>query len=193
MKEKLKQAFSERKKRYITDDGLVKAAVLVPIYLKNGQCHILFTKRTETVKVHKGQISFPGGAYEEVDRTLVNTALRESVEEIHLDKGMVEVLGELDDATTVTSNYVISPFVGVIPWPYDFALDKREVEEIIEVPITALLDKNAVQEVRKSINGTEATLYYYHYQGRIIWGATAAILRQFLDIFTEVNESGESD
>jgi len=185
--ERLAQALSKRKKHCITEASLTRAAVLVPIYLKGGQYHILFTKRTETLKVHKGQISFPGGAYQEEDRTLVNTALRESAEEINLVAECVEVLGELDDTTTITSNYVISPFVGAIPWPYQFRLDSREVEEIIELPVLGLLDKDCVREVRKSINGREITSYYYHYHGRVIWGATAAILKQFLDIFSSVS------
>lgn len=192
IRHKLRQSLSKRKKYYITDTGLIPAAVLVPIYLKEGQYCILFTRRTEKVKVHKGQISFPGGAQEEGDETLLDTALRECAEEINLEGSRVEILGELDDTTTVTSNYVIFPFVGVIPWPYQFKLDEEEVEEIIEAPIASLLDKDCVQELTESINNNrKITSYYYHYQGRVIWGATASILKQFLDIFVRI--SGEEE
>jgi len=160
--------------------------VLVPIYEKEGQHHILFTKRTDRVREHKGEISFPGGAYEEGDETLVITALRECAEEIGLPAEEVEVLGELDDIVSRVSNYVISPFVGFIPWPYQFRLDVEEVEELIEVPVLALLDKDCLRQETDIINNVEDTLYFYHYRERVIWGATAKILNQFLGILSQV-------
>ncbi len=175
-----------RQKRHIVDASRESAAVLLPIYYTPGQYYILFTKRTEKVKEHKGQICFPGGAYEEEDGTLVNTALRECAEEIGLMTEEVEVLGELDDTATTTSNYIISPFVAVIPWPYPFKVDEYEAEEIIEVPISALLDKNSLHHETEIVDGEVTISYFYHYQGRVIWGATAKILNQFLDIFTQV-------
>jgi len=188
MKQRLRQVLSLRQKRHVVATGRVPAAVLLPIYYKQRQYYILFTKRTETVKEHKGQICFPGGAYQEGDGTLVNTALRECAEEIGLMADEVEVLGELDDIVTVASGYIISPFVGLIPWPQALKVDPREADEIIEVPISALLDKDCLREEIKTIDGEAATLYFYHYQGRVIWGATAKILNQFLDIFSQVVE-----
>ena len=179
----LKQALSRRRKRHIVDASLVPAAVLLPIYYKQDQYYILFTKRTETVKEHKAQISFPGGAYHEGDGTLLNTALRECAEEIGLMADQVEVLGELDDIVTETSSYIVSPFVGVIPWPYQFKVNGVEVEEIIEVPISALVGKGCLSLETKVIDGKAVTSYFYHYQERVIWGATAKILHQFLGIF----------
>ena len=129
MKQELKKSLSLRLKHYISETNLIPAAVLVPIFLKQGQYYILFTKRTEKVKEHKGQISFPGGSYEEGDRTLLNTALRESAEEIGLRPKDVEILGELDDGLSLTSNYVISPFVALIPWPYKFIKNKDETDD----------------------------------------------------------------
>ena len=191
MKQRLRQALSQRKKRRIVDASLTPSAVLVPIYHKQGEYYILFTKRTEDVKNHKGQISFPGGVHQEEDRTLVDTALRESAEEIGLMPNDVEVLGELDDTTTVTSSYIISPFVGLIPWPYPFKLNTVEAEEIIEVPISALLNKDCLRQETEIKDGKTVTLYFYHYQGRVIWGATAKILTQFLDIFAQVSRPPE--
>ena len=186
MEQRLRQALSWGQKQHILDAKLVPSAVLVPIYYKQGQYYILFTKRTERVKEHKGQISFPGGARQKGDRTLIDTALRECAEEIGLGPGEVEVLGELDDTITETSNYIISPFVGLIPWPYQFKVDGWETEEIIEVPISALMDEDCLRKETKIIGGQEVTSYFYHYRGRVIWGATARILRQFLDIFARV-------
>lgn len=188
VKQQLKQALSHRQKQYIIDSGRVAAAVLVPIYSKQGQYYILFTRRTDKVKEHKGEISFPGGAYQEGDGTLVGTALRECAEEIGLMSDKVEVLGELDDMVTAVSNYIVTPLVGLIPWPYLFKMDEEEVEEIIEVPIRALLDKGCLEQKTEIIEGVEDTLLFYHYQDRVIWGATAQILKQFLDIFGHVME-----
>ncbi len=186
MKQRLRHVLSLRQKRCIFATSRVPAAVLLPIYYKQGQYYILFTKRTETVKEHKGQICFPGGVYQEGDGTLVNTALRECAEEIGLMADEVEVLGELDDIATTASGYIVSPSVGLISWPQTLKVDQRETEEIIEVPISALLNKDCLHEETKIIDGEAVTSYSYHYQGRVIWGTTARILRQFLDIFAQV-------
>jgi len=191
MEQRLRQALSQRQKRHIVDARRVSSAVLVPIYQKQEQYYILFTQRTEKVKDHKGQISFPGGAYEEQDGSLVNTALREAAEEIGLIASDVEVLGELDDMATIGSGYIISPFVAVIPWPYQFKLDEWETEELIEVPISALFDKDCVRHETDVLDGQVVTTYFYHYQGRVIWGATARILKQLLDILASIMGSNE--
>lgn len=186
MEQRLKRALSQRQKRHIADSRRVQSAVLIPIYQKQGQCHILFIQRTDRVKDHKGQISFPGGAYEEKDGTLVNTALREAAEEIGLRTDDNEILGELDDIVTIGTNYIISPFVAAIPWPYDFEVDRWETEEIIEVPISALLDEGCVSQGTDILESRVVKTYFYNYRGRVIWGATARILNQFLDIWTEI-------
>jgi len=188
VEQKLKKYLSRRQKQPITGAELVPSAVLVPIYYKEGQYYILFTQRTERVKEHKGQISFPGGARQEGDKTLLDTALRESAEEIGLSPDEVQILGELDDAITTTSNYIVSPFVGAIPWPYKFKVDGWETEAIIEVPISALLAKDSLRKETEVIGGEKVTSYFYHYEGKVIWGATARILHQFLDIFDQAIE-----
>jgi 8-oxo-dGTP pyrophosphatase MutT (NUDIX family) len=186
MEQKLKQALSQRQKLSISDPRRVPSAVLIPIYRKQGQPHILFIQRTDRVRDHKGQISFPGGAYEEGDENLLQTALREATEEVGLMAEDVEVLGELDDFRTIGSNYVIAPFVAKIPWPYQFKVDEWETEEIIEVPISALLDESNVRQGKDILDGKEIDQYYYHYQDKVIWGATARILKQLLGILTNI-------
>jgi 8-oxo-dGTP pyrophosphatase MutT (NUDIX family) len=188
MEHRFEEVLSRRQKRRITDANLTTSAVLVPIYYKEGQYYILFTKRTERLKAHKGQISFPGGARHKKDRMLLDTALRESAEEIGLAPGDVKVLGELDDTATETSNYVISPFVALIPYPYQFKIDKREVAEIIEAPVSVLLDKECVSQETAVLGGKTLNLYVYKYKGRVIWGATASILHQFLNVFSRTLE-----
>ncbi len=176
---------SRRQKHHIVDAGRVLAAVLLPIYFKQGEYYLLFTKRTQKVKEHKGQISFPGGA-QEGGEALVNAALRECTEEIGLMAEEIEVLGELDDTITETSNYIISPFVSLIPWPYQFKVNEEEIEELIEVPISALLDRSCQRQETEIVEGEAVISYFYHYRGRVIWGATARILKQFLDIFVNI-------
>jgi len=181
VRQQLKQALSQRRKQAITDPSRIPAAVLVPIYEKEGEYYILFIKRSEWVEKHKGEISFPGGVHEASDKSLLDTALRECAEEIGLAPEAVEILGELDDELSVKTNYVISPFVALIPWPYQFKVDGRETEEIIEAPLSALWNRGHSHQVIR--DGERVTTYCYHYQGRVIWGATARILNKFLDIF----------
>jgi 8-oxo-dGTP pyrophosphatase MutT (NUDIX family) len=189
VKRKLKQVLSRRPKHHITDARYIPSAVLIPLYQKEGQYHILFIQRTERVKDHKGQISFPGGAYEERDGTLLNTALREAAEEVGLKADDIEILGELDDMLTIGSGYIISPFVAAIPWPYKFKVDNWETEEVIEVPLSVLLDKDCIRQGTDEIDGQEITTYFYHCGDKVIWGATARILNQFLDIIAGIVEN----
>ncbi len=187
IKDRLKQSLSQRQKKWHVDGSRVRAAVLVPIYCKHGQLHILLIKRTETVRVHKGEISFPGGTYEYEDGTLVNTALRESAEEIGLRPEDAEILGELDDELSLTTNYNISPFVAFIPWPYKFRLSPEETEEIINVPVQSLLDKTSRHRETRIVDGKAIIVHSYHYENRVIWGATACILNKFLSILVKHN------
>jgi 8-oxo-dGTP pyrophosphatase MutT (NUDIX family) len=184
MEKKLREFMAHRRKKSINAPERIPSAVLLPIYYKEGQCYILFTQRTNNVKEHKGQISFPGGARQDGE-SLLDTALREAREEIGLAPAEVEVLGELDDTATTTSNFVVTPFVGVIPWPNNLKADGWETDELIEVPIAALLDKKAREEKKEVVGGKPVTSYFYHYGDRVIWGATARILHQFLELYAQ--------
>ncbi len=182
MMETIRTLLSSRTKNILHDPSYKKSAVLVPLYDINGDYHIIFTQRTEKVTHHKGQISFPGGRKDEADATLRETALRESHEEIGITPEDVSIIGELDDIKTLSSSYIISPFVGFIPYPYYFRSNVDEIERIIEVPLAFLLDQtNERQEVREW-NGEIVEHYYFDYNGDIIWGATGRILKHFLEI-----------
>ena len=186
MKAKLRELLGRRRKRHIDDTDRVPSAVLIPVYEKAGEYHIVFIRRTKTVKTHQGQISFPGGTREISDRTLLDTAIRESYEEIGLRPGDVEILGELDDEVTTTSNYIVTPFIAMIPWPYRFTMNKDEVDEIIKIPVAALLDKDCLKPDTEFLDGKKFKSYAYHYKGKVIWGATARILHKFLNIVTQI-------
>lgn len=160
------------------------AAVLLPIYRHNGDYKVLFTRRSETVYYHRGQISFPGGGYEPQDVSLQYTALRESAEEIGLQPEDVQVLGQLDDLLTNNSNYLVRPFVGSIPYPYPFKLDTRETAYLIEVPLSFLRQHNPRAEEVRDCEGRPVQSFFFDYEGHTIWGATAKILKQFLDLLS---------
>jgi 8-oxo-dGTP pyrophosphatase MutT (NUDIX family) len=181
MKDKIKRILSHREKKVIVDDKLRPSGIILPIFCKDKKYHVLFTKRSQKVAHHKGQISFPGGAYEKGDRTLRVTAVRESCEEIGIKSEDVEILGELDDAIT-TSMFVITPFVGFIPYPYEFTISTDEIEEIMEIPIHDLLDESKCKEELRTFEEGPCTAYFFEYENHVIWGATAQILKQFLDL-----------
>ena len=185
MKEKLKKTLSERDRLEIEDDSLISAAVLIPLLEKDGEYHLLFTKRTDTLRDHKGQVSFPGGRCENHDATALETALRESYEEIGLCSETVDILGALDDRPTMHTNYLITPYVGVIPWPCELNIDPVEVDEVFTVPVSTLLDKDTLRQEDDPANDGTSDGYFYYCDNRIIWGATARIITQFLDIWSK--------
>ena len=180
--EQLQSILSLRERTVIEQPSFCRAAVLIPLFKKGKDYHLLFTKRTEQVKHHKGEISFPGGAFDEGDFQLEKTALREAFEEIGLREEDVQVLGALDDIITRTE-FIVTPFVGIFSgYPYPFKLSPVEIEELIEVPLPRLLDQGCFGE-RVIIQGdSERAVESYQYGKYIIWGATARILRQFLEL-----------
>jgi 8-oxo-dGTP pyrophosphatase MutT (NUDIX family) len=186
MIELIKSKLAAYQPELIEEEGLARAAVLVPLYENNGDPHILFTRRSELVEHHKGQISFPGGAWDETDRDLEHTAVRETWEEIGVDAAHVEVLGQLDEMITI-SNFLVRPFVGRItqPGPYPFSHSEIEVAEILEVPLAHLRDELNVVAEDRLYQGRTVTMYSYRWHDHLIWGATARILRQFLDLLVE--------
>jgi 8-oxo-dGTP pyrophosphatase MutT (NUDIX family) len=186
MMAQLKKVLAARGKLHVEEPGRVPAAVLVPVYEDGGGYHIVFIRRTQMVKTHKGQISFPGGARESCDRTLQDTAIRESAEEIGLQPDDVEVLGELDDELTATSNYVVTPFVAAMPWPYRFAINAGEVDEIITVPVRSLLEKGCLVPATELLDDAVVDSYAYRYGGLLIWGATARILYGLLSVIAAI-------
>ena len=184
LEERMKQRLSRRTKYHIVNDQLKNAAVIVLLYKKESDYWFLFTRRTETLSNHKGQISFVGGASDGENETILETALRETYEELGIDPKDINVLGELDDTSTITSKYIISPFVATIPHPYQYRINENEIQELIEVPLTVLMDKHNYREETQMLEGREIPVYIYEYNGYTIWGATARILKQFLKIIS---------
>jgi 8-oxo-dGTP pyrophosphatase MutT (NUDIX family) len=185
---RLRQVLSQRKIIHITGTDRIAAAVLIPIYRDNGEYYIVFTRRTHKVSTHKGQISFPGGARDPDDASMQDTALRECTEEVGIACNAVDILGELDDFATHVSYFLISPYVGLIPWPYEFTLSESETAEIIRVPISALLDETCMSEGNEIVGDKLVPACFYTYNGNVIWGATARILKQFLEIWQQAGK-----
>ena len=161
--------------------GPVPAAVLVPLFYRHGEPHLLFTKRTEQLNHHSGEISFPGGACQAEDKDRVETALRETWEEVGIAPQDVDLLGMLDDVFSI-HNYLVTPCVGVFPGNYPLKPNRAEIERIIEVPVAHLLCPEYRRVEQWGWQGRNYPVYFYTYQGDEIWGMTAAILKQFLAI-----------
>jgi 8-oxo-dGTP pyrophosphatase MutT (NUDIX family) len=178
VKQQIVKILRHHRKKKITGENLRASAVLVPLFYNQWQYHVLLTERSEEVNFHKGQVCFPGGTREPSDSSLLQTALREAEEEIGLRAQDVEILGEFDDSLTLTSDYIISPFVAFIPHPYPLKADGREIREIFSVPLSFLMDEANFKQ----------DSYEYVYDGHIIWGATARILKQLIDLLR--SESG---
>lgn len=152
----------------------------MPIFEKDGEVFIVLTKRTETVRAHKGEVSFPGGMYEDEDGSKLITALRECCEEIGLNKNDVKVIGKLDDMITLTG-FVISPYVGIMPYPYTLRTNPQEVAYIIYLPLRFLMEVSPLME-EAEYEGRVEQVPSFHYNGDRIWGATCRILLQFKKI-----------
>ncbi len=157
------------------------AAVLAPVVERRGEQYLLFTKRADHLGEHPGQMSFPGGGAEPGDRTILDTALREGFEEIGLLREEVEVIGRLDDIRTVTE-YAVSPFVVTVP-DRAYEPDRREVAEIALLPVAGLLDPdNYESDRREHPHYGEIVIHYFRVDGYTVWGATARILVQLLEL-----------
>ncbi len=187
LKQRIVQVLTTRTKKRLEDNKRRRSAVLIPLYEHEGQYFVLFTRRTEEVNYHKGQTCFPGGKISRKDNTARDTALRESFEEIGLKPEDVEILGELDDMYTVASDFIISPFVGVIPGTYNFIKNPREVKDIIRIPLSAFWKDTRFWLEGATIIGADGQphdfdAHFFDYKGELVWGATARILKGFLDL-----------
>src|SRR5688572_12145881 len=156
------------------------AAVLVPLVWHDGEWHVLFTRRTDRVESHKGQVSFPGGACDEGETTPEQTALREAEEEIGIHPEHVRVLGRLSNLITITY-FRVTLVVGVVKWPAVFRVGEHEVARVFTIPLAWLAD--ATNRWQFEIPGRNRSLIAYHpYDGELLWGATARITVDFLKV-----------
>jgi 8-oxo-dGTP pyrophosphatase MutT (NUDIX family) len=159
--------------------GRTDAGVLVPLYMQDGELRGVFTRRREDLRRHPGEISFPGGRSDEGDPDLRSTALREAQEEIGLPRDAVDVIGALQPTPTVVTGYAVYPFVGLIEPGHVWQLSEREVAEVLELPLRALLDGYGRRRLVR--RGLPIRTDTYVVGDHLIWGATARILADLFD------------
>ena len=165
----------------------IAAAVLVPIFERNDELHLLYTTRSTAHPQHAGQVSFPGGRHAaDRDSSLLATALRATEEEIGVRADHVDVMGALDPIHTFSSNFLITPFVGRIPHPYELRLDPREVADVFSIPLAVLDDPATIVVETWTLDGRAVPVTSYRHDGRTIWGATQRITASLLDLVTAI-------
>lgn len=164
------------------------AAVLLPFYYKNEEPFILFTLRNQRVTHHKGEISFPGGVFERNDPSLLHTALRETEEELGIPSKQIEVLGELDDVV-VPTKYHITPFAAQIQSPFHYQMNPHEIEQVLEIPLKHFLNEKNFEEKEMTYSEKKILMPFFYWKEHCIWGATARVLKQFLNLIHDTTIS----
>jgi len=174
---------SKSRARAFADGDLIArpAAVLVPLVKRSNGLHVILTRRTDHLSDHAGQISFPGGRQEEFDVTIEETALRETEEEIGLNRGHIELIGRIDDYYTVTG-YQVTPVIGLVTPPFDLVPDDHEVAEVFEVPLEFILNPGNQKLQTVTFEGTRRRYFAIPYREYYIWGATAGMLVNFSEV-----------
>ena len=176
---------AERLKDYprqtIPTDNLRPAAVLLPLFERDGKASLLFTVRTEHLEHHSGEISFPGGANDSTDTDLIATACRETEEEIGVRGDSIEILGRMDDFYSIYGYHVV-PYVGIIPPPEALQVASDEISAVFEAPVEFFRDPTVHHVEDWNHQGRIHPVDFYRYEKHVIWGLTAAMLRQFLTI-----------
>lgn len=180
--DKIFTVLQSRTPKTLGEERLEPAAVLVPIQERADGDYLVLTQRAAMLSSHRGQIAFPGGRVDRADSGPLAAALRESQEEIGIKPRDVRVLGQLDQITAA-ANYLVTPFVGVIPFPYEFHLNPAETAAVFSVPISALLDPGCFSmEPRSYPSARRDPIYHFRYGDWDIWGATARIIKQLLEL-----------
>jgi 8-oxo-dGTP pyrophosphatase MutT (NUDIX family) len=165
--------------------GMQAAAVLVPLFEADGETRVVLTRRPDTMPSHRGDVAFPGGkVHPEVDPTLLDAALREAEEEIGLPPPAVEVVAELETISTVTSRFLVAPFVGVLAEPPDLRPDPREVERVFDVALSELMADGVHQVEHWGTGVLTRDVHIFQLEDETVWGLTARILSGFLTLLT---------
>jgi len=157
------------------------AAVIIPLFFKDQKPHVLFTKRTDKVEHHKGQMSFPGGMQDKIDFDLQETALRETREEMGIKSEDITILGRTDNLLTNTK-FMVTPYVAHFPYPYPYVINEDEIASVLEVPLHHLLNPDIFRIEKWKRNGVLWDVHFYDFNGENIWGVTGFLLSNFLSI-----------
>ena len=156
-------------------DEFRPAAVLVPLVWVDDEIHILFTKRSEKLKHHSGQISFPGGGFDESDITIRQAAVRETEEEIGITAEFIDIVGYLDDLETISGFYV-TPFVAILQDGFEITKNEDEVSEVFSVPLDYFMESANCEKRTAEYKGENVKYYIYKHEKYTIWGVTDEII-----------------
>jgi 8-oxo-dGTP pyrophosphatase MutT (NUDIX family) len=176
----IKEALEAHPRRMVTVPGRRQAGVLIMLFERDEGPWVVLTERTHSVSLHKGEISFPGGARDPEDEDLWATAVRETVEELGVDPNTLQQLGALDDYPTFSSGYIVSAFVAAVEPPEGWLPSEHEIAQVLEFPLRELLDVGRMEVWERE--GIRFPMHIFDVGGHRIWGVTAFILRRFLDI-----------
>jgi 8-oxo-dGTP pyrophosphatase MutT (NUDIX family) len=163
--------------------ALAEAAVLVPVYFRSGEASVLMTRRRNDLRLHPGQISFPGGKIDPADADARAAALREAEEEIGLAPADVEVVGRLGEALAVLSGFRLTPWVGVVPYPYPYVAQPDEVAGLVELSVSDLLVPGTHRTGTQEAFGMVHEVHTFEVGGEVVWGASARILHELLTVW----------
>ena len=177
----ISKSVRETSPKVIEGADLTLAGVMVLLFQREEEYTVILNRRTRMVEHHKGEISFPGGRMEAGDEGLLDTALRETFEEMGISREKIQVLGRIDDMQTKTG-YMIRPFVGVIDYPYNYRLSNEEVEEVLEMPVAGLFSPEYQRDEIRITGKKQDKAPVYVYEGNVVFGATARILHNLADI-----------
>jgi len=185
----LTPAFIQKKlnryqRRSIERSALTKSAVLIPIVKRGNGLDLLFTKRSETVEHHKGQISFPGGATDKIDISPVDTALRETFEEVGLERSATTIIGMIDDLQT-PSGFIVTPVVGFIEHLPLLHVNAEEVAQVIFIPLERFFDDSLRHSNIRERNGIKIEVFSYNVWEEPVWGATAFFVKQLVSLLND--------
>jgi 8-oxo-dGTP pyrophosphatase MutT (NUDIX family) len=171
-----------QKKNYRPEQ--TRAAVLIPVVTQSAEPELLLTQRTDLVEHHKSQIAFPGGVVDPEDKTIIDTALRETEEELGIPSGMIEVIGTIDEVSS-PSRFLITPVVGIMTAIPLLRLNQNEVESAFTVPLSFFTDEANMRIEYREVEGKKREVYFYKFGDKIIWGVTAYIIRIFLSCISK--------
>lgn len=175
--------FHELSSEHLPEGGLRHGAILVPLLERDGETCLLFTKRPADMRRHAGQVCFPGGRVDDTDADALAAALRETEEEIGLPPDRIELLGRLDETLVLVSGFRLTPWVGRVPYPFPYAPHAQEVAGIIIVPIPELRAPGVHRTQQVFAYGVHHEVHFYDVQDEVIWGATARIVTQLLELW----------
>ena len=176
----IKKALDAHPRRTVDVPGRRQAGVLIMLFERDDKPWVVLTERTHLVSLHKGEISFPGGARDPEDEDLWATAVRETVEELGVDPNSLQQLGALDDYPTFSSGYIVSPFIAAVTPPEEWKASPAEIESVIELPLKQLIDVGRMEVWERE--GIRFPMHIFDANEHHVWGVTAFILRRFLDI-----------